>query len=209
MLSKKSTRLSVADDRGKGPSETHVKVRFRCKCGKVFIQSSKYSGKNGRCPACGEITRIPFPKKLVTATLVQVVARNNPDKSNPYEVAISEVTDSKGKIVFECTCGHGYSVDRSHGGRKARCRKCKRFLRIPLIDDDENGNGEEIRIRAPKPRRNQNDEPVPVPRTEEKIDIENIDHSLPEKKRDDPLETDIDSALEAAIRDTSLKTPDK
>ncbi|KPL18736.1 MAG: hypothetical protein AMJ92_06645 [candidate division Zixibacteria bacterium SM23_81] len=39
-------------------------IRFRCECGRVLMASDDQSGREGQCPACGEIVTIPQAEVL-------------------------------------------------------------------------------------------------------------------------------------------------
>jgi transcription elongation factor Elf1 len=60
------------------------------------------------------------------------------------------------EIVFSCpSCGHGYQVDTSLAGRKARCKVCKEVSRIPAPPAPpapSPSTGDEVELRFPCPR---------------------------------------------------------
>src|SRR5262249_28299867 len=57
------------------------------------------------------------------------------------------------EISFPCpSCGHGYQVDASLAGRKARCKVCKEVSQIPLLPKSAPCKEPELRFPCPRCR---------------------------------------------------------
>ena len=173
----KSRATSRTPSRSKSSGKSKSKrIKFSCKCGKTFVESARHAGRRVRCRTCGAIIRIPQPKKRIVATLVQLVATEKPDKSDPHQVAFSDVVDSEGKILFECACGHKFRVGEQHSGRKAQCPTCNRFLRVPKIMTAEEmakagSKVKKKKISDKKPSAKDNKKISETEATDEEVDI--------------------------------------
>ena len=95
-----------------------VKIRFRCSnCGKLMSVASKYAGRLGRCPGCGDSVKIPTHKEILD--------KSTKIKSVGHSACEEEKTELKIKKVLSAES----TKSEPEKKRDINCKKCGEPLR--------------------------------------------------------------------------------
>jgi len=81
-------------------------MQIKCACGKILRVPDAMAGKNGKCPGCGKVFKIP-------------AAGGAAPPAAPEE-----------KTIAKCSCGKVLAVPASAVGKKVRCPGCQNILTV-------------------------------------------------------------------------------
>lgn len=109
-----------------------MSIRVACStCGKRMKVKDRLAGKKVRCPACGEVFRIP---------------------KDGGEAARETAPTPPDKIKFRCACRQKLRVSAERAGRHILCPHCSRRVSVPTATTPEFG-GPAAPAAAPGPER--------------------------------------------------------
>lgn len=83
-------------------------IEFRCRCGKAYIVSNDYVGKQGTCTQCHQPLQVPAKSTVA-----------------------SESNGSGTRIIFSCACGKTFKVNPEFAGRTGKCTVCFAPITVP------------------------------------------------------------------------------
>lgn len=181
--------------------------RIKCSCGHIFVAQGAKAGEKFQCAECGSLITIPGDPIDSTpiVSLVQLVAKIEPNDLNPCEIDIADLIDDKGRFVFKCSCGHRYHVDSKSGGRKAECLSCKSLFRVPRVDHEEFEEYMQDHIsKAPElqfSRKDKTSVPAPLLAPDDTVSMASLDKKPASDEPQDEIEVDIDNAMRNAIEE--------
>ncbi len=127
-----------------------MSVRFNCACGTAIEVPDEFAGRRGRCPKCHAVVTVPSVNKTVKITsgddkdAISNGKQNNQavsEKVTAQPAGVEEgVKDASLVIRMKCECGNDIIVAKQLEGRRAKCKKCGRVLKI--VADALNKNNE-------------------------------------------------------------------
>lgn len=84
-------------------------------CRNHFFTPPKAAGKSGKCPACGEILRVPFPQEeLLTGATAAGDAVSSPEPKRPLRESKPRAeTKSVASETFDAPASNGNNHDKN------------------------------------------------------------------------------------------------
>ena len=130
-------------------------ITFSCPSGHRLTSPDSHAGKQGKCPKCGAVFRVPAgstPAPGVAAT--GAAASATPAVVEGGESPLQEFADDEsehdvadGEVVFLCPNGHRLHGPAEMVGRPGQCPHCK--VRFLIPSPDEIPEDDEEPVEAP------------------------------------------------------------
>ena len=127
-------------------------ITFSCPSGHRLTAPDAHAGKQGKCPKCGAVFRVPAtaaPAANAAAPVATTASIVEANESTLQEFADDESAHdvADGEVVFLCPNGHRLHGPAEMVGRPGQCPHCK--VRFLIPSPDEVPEDDEEAVEAP------------------------------------------------------------